>query len=324
MGNLIARSLVLLLTLACPCPLVAAPLETTAPHPLATLRIETIPTDNATPILYAQRAGLFAKAGIEVQIDKAGSGAAIAAAVLAGSFDIGLSNLVTLMSAHVRGVGFTLLAPAGLYRSKTPFSELVVARDSPASTGKDLEGKTIATPALDSISTLVISAWVDRHGGDSRTLKYVELPINATQAALEAHRVDAAMMNDTPLSTALASGTIRILAPAMDAVAPEFPYTAWFASSEWAAKHRDLVQAFSRVVAASTAYTNGHHAETAAMLAGFSGLPLDVIEHSNRSESGTTLRLSEIQPLIDLAAKYQLIAHAFPARELVDPSVARP
>jgi len=295
-----------------------------SPPPLVPLRIQTIPTDDATPILYAQRAGLFAKAGIDVELDKAGSGAAIAAAVLAGSYDIGLSNLVTLMEAHARGVGFTLLAAAGSYRSKAPFSELVVAHDSSAAGAKDLNGKTIATPALDSLSTLVISAWVDRHGGDSRTLKFVEIPISAAPAALEEHRIDAALMNDTVLSSALASGTVRILAPAMDAVAPHFPYSGWFASTAWAAQHRDLVQAFSRVIAESAAYTNAHHAETAAMLAAFTGQTLEVVERANRPEDDTTLRLSEIQPLVDLAAKYKLIPQAFPAREMVDPSVARP
>jgi NitT/TauT family transport system substrate-binding protein len=311
-----ARILALLLAVAAPASVGAAPLQT--------VRIQTIPTDDATPIIYAQRSGMFAKAGLDVQIDKANSGAAIAAAVLAGSFDIALSNLVTLMTAHGRGVGFTLLAAAGSYSSKTPFSELVVARDSTASTGKDLNGKTIATPALDSLSTLVISAWVDREGGDSRTLKFVEIPISAAPAALELHRIDASLMNDTVLSTALASGNVRILAPAMDAVAPEFPYSGWFTSSAWAAKHRDLVQAFARVVAESTAYTNAHHSETAAMLAAFTGQTVEVIEHSNRPELGTTLHLSQIQPLIDLAAKYKIISRAFPARELVDPAVARP
>ncbi len=313
---LIARLAVLLIALSAPGSLAAAPLET--------LRIQTIATDDATPILYAQRAGLFAKAGVDVQLEKAGSGAAIAAAVLAGSFDIGLSNLVTLMNAHTRGVGFTLLAAAGVYKSKTPFSELVVARDSTAVSGKDLNGKTIATPALDSLSTLVISAWVDKHGGDSRTLKFVEIPISAAPAALELHRIDASLMNDTVLASALAAGTVRVLAPAMDAVAPEFPYSGWFASSAWAAQHRELVKSFARVVAESTAYTNAHHAETAAMLAAFTGQTLDVVERSNRPETGTELRLSQIQPLIDLAAKYKIISHTFPAQELVDPSVAKP
>ncbi len=125
-GNSLSAALLALLVA-----LTAPPSRATA-APLQTVRIQTIATDDATPILYAQKAGLFAKAGIDVQIERAGSGAAIAAAVLAGSFDIGLSNLVTLMSAHVRGVGFTLLAPAGTYHSKTPFSELVVAHDSTA------------------------------------------------------------------------------------------------------------------------------------------------------------------------------------------------
>jgi NitT/TauT family transport system substrate-binding protein len=295
-----------------------------SPPPLATLRIQTIATDDATPILYAQKSGMFARAGLDVQLDRAGSGAAIAAAVLSGAYDVGLSNLVTLMSAHVRGVGFTLLAPAGVYRSKAPDSELVVAHDSTAVSGKDLDGKTIATPALDSLSTLVVSNWVDAHGGDSRTLKFVELPISATPVAIEQHRIDGALMNNTVLSAALAAGTVRILAPAMDAIAPEFPYSGWFATTDWAAKHRDLVQAFARVMAESTAYTNAHHDETAAMLADFTGQTLDQVEHTSRPETGTVLRLSQIQPLIDRAAKYKFIAHAFPARELVDPSVARP
>jgi NitT/TauT family transport system substrate-binding protein len=316
MRSFIIRTLVLCFALSMPGSLGAAP--------LTTLRIQTIPTDDATPILYAQRAGLFAKAGIDVELDKANSGAAIAAAVLAGSFDVGLSNLVTLMSAHVRGVGFTLLAAAGSYRSKTPFSELVVARDSTTTNAKDLNGKTIATPALDSLSTLVISAWVDRHGGDSRTLKFVEIPISAAAAALDLHRVDASLMNDTVLASALASGKVRILAPAMDAIAPQFPYSGWFASSAWAAQHRDLVQSFARVLAESTAYTNAHHAETAAMLAAFTGQTLDTVERSDRPELDSSLRLSEIQPLIDLAAKYKFIAHAFPAQEIVDPGVAKP
>lgn len=312
------RSLVLglVLALATPCAAAAAPLQT--------LRIETIPTDDATPLLWAQQSGMFAKAGIDVRIDKAGSGAAIAAAILAGSYDVGLSNLVTLSEAHARGVGFTLLAPAGAYESKTPFSELVVAHDSPIRAGKELNGKTVATPALDSLSTLVISAWVDAQGGDSHSLKFVELPISATPAALAAHRIDAALMNDTVLASALAAGTVRILGPALDAVAPEFPYSGWFASAAWAASHRDLVRAFVRIMAEATAYTNAHKPQTAALLASFTGADLAVVQKANRSDSGTALRLSQVQPLIDLAAKYKFIARPFPAAEIIDPAAVKP
>ncbi|HEY4139041.1 MAG TPA: ABC transporter substrate-binding protein [Casimicrobiaceae bacterium] len=314
--SVIAPAFALALLLFAPRALPAASLQV--------LRVETIPTDDATPLLYAQKSGMFAKAGVDVTIDKANSGSAIAAAILSGSYDVGLSNLVTLSEAHVRGVGFTLLAPAGTYHSKTPFSELVVARDAPMASGKDLNGKTIATPSLDSLSTLVISAWVDAQGGDARTLKFVEIPISAAQAALETHRIDASLMNDTVLSKALATGAVRILGPALDAVAPEFPYSGWFTSSAWANAHRDLVRSFVRVMAESTAYTNAHKAETAALLASFTGQDLAVVQKSNRDDSGTVLRLSQIQPLIDLAAKYKFIARTFPAQDIVDPLAAKP
>ena len=160
--------------------------------------------------------------------------------------------------------------------------------------GQDLDGKTIATPgarfALDA-GHLELGRRARR-----RFASTPEIRRAPDQRRARRHRActasTRALMNDTALSTALAAGTVRILAPAMDAIAPEFPYSGWFTTTDWAAKHRDRWQAFARVMAESTAYTNAHHAETAAMLADFTGQTLDAVEHSNRPETGTVLRLS--------------------------------
>src|SRR6202042_2841055 len=88
--------------------------QSAAAPPLVTLHLSATPDDDVGPILYAQRAGLLARAGITVVLDKSASGAAAAAAVLSGSYDIAKSSLVNLMSAHEKGVPFTLVAPAGM------------------------------------------------------------------------------------------------------------------------------------------------------------------------------------------------------------------
>ena len=56
-----------------------------AAAPPDVLRVATAGDDNAAPLLYADKAGLFKKSGLDVQITKMKSGAAIAAAVAGGS-----------------------------------------------------------------------------------------------------------------------------------------------------------------------------------------------------------------------------------------------
>src|SRR5579863_6587500 len=81
----------------------------------ATLRLASAPDDDVTPVLYAQHAGLFRAAGIDVVITPLANGAAVAAAVAGGSVDVGKSSTMSLINAHARGVPLTIVAPSGFY-----------------------------------------------------------------------------------------------------------------------------------------------------------------------------------------------------------------
>src|SRR5579875_1677457 len=167
---------------------------------LPTIKVGLVPSDDITPVLYAARTGMFRKAGFDVQLIPATSGTAVAQAVVGGSYDIGKSSLVSLMNAHLRGLPLYLIAAGGVYDSSAPYAELVVAPDAPYKSGKDLNGKTIGVPALNDLNEVVIDGWVDQHGGDSKTLHYVEIPNSAATAALAEHRIDAYVMLYPPLS----------------------------------------------------------------------------------------------------------------------------
>ncbi|HEY5340927.1 MAG TPA: hypothetical protein VIK27_07870 [Candidatus Aquilonibacter sp.] len=54
-----------------------------------TLHIGTTPTDTGAQVYYAMDLGLFKKAGFDVDVSSLNAGSAIAAAVSAGSFEIG-------------------------------------------------------------------------------------------------------------------------------------------------------------------------------------------------------------------------------------------
>ena len=45
--------------------------------------------DDVTPLLWAKATGMFAKAGLDVDIEKLTSGSAVTSAVIGGTLDIG-------------------------------------------------------------------------------------------------------------------------------------------------------------------------------------------------------------------------------------------
>jgi NitT/TauT family transport system substrate-binding protein len=281
------------------------------------LRLGTPMSDDYTPLLYAIHAGLFKKAGIDVQVTVLANGSAIAAAVAGGALDIGKASLVSLMNAHAHGVPIVLVAAGAMYNAKSPYAELVMPADATYKTGKDLAGKTIGVPAIGDFNTLVTSMWVDQNGGDSKTLKFVEIPNTAEAPAVAEKRIDAAVLQQPDLALALETGKVKVLGLAYSAISPNFMFAGWFAMDTWASAHPDLVKTFQRVAADAARYTNAHHADTVTMLADASKMPLATIEKMSRVDTALTLDPNIIQPIIDASAKYKLLPRAFPAKELI-------
>jgi NitT/TauT family transport system substrate-binding protein len=288
-----------------------------SPAPIV-VRVGLVPNDDAaTPLLYAQRAGLFAKAGIDLQLALQTSGSAVTAAVVAGTYDIGKSSIVPLINAHQHDLPITIVAPAAIWNGKSPFAALLVRADSPVRTGKDLEGKLIGVQSLNDMNQVATDAWVGQHGGDPATLRFVEIPMTAGAAALKNGRIDAAAFVEPVLDDALADGQLRALPGAYEAIAPQYLFAAWFSTKSWVRDHPDTARQFARILADAARYTNAHHHETAALVAQFTSIPLPVIEHMTRTPSGTVLDPEQLQPIIDAAVKYKVLAHGFPATEMI-------
>jgi NitT/TauT family transport system substrate-binding protein len=311
---LLIRTALLLLTLALGA---QAPLPARAQAAPVTLHLSASPVDDVMPVLYAQRAGLFRAAGITIVLDRATSGGAIAAAVAGGAIDIGKGNIASIITAHAHNVPLVIIAPAAIYDPKTPDAVLLVAASSTLRSARDLTGKTIGTPSLNDLSTVATQAWMENNSVDPHGAQFVEMPFPAMEAALDQNRVQAVIQVKPFITDAVDSGKARILGLNYSAVGNRFLESAWFASSDFVAKNKDVVAKFQRVVAQASAYTNAHQAETVDLLATWAGIDPQRAARVPRIVTGTTLQAREIQPVIDIAAKYNLISKAFDAREIM-------
>jgi NitT/TauT family transport system substrate-binding protein len=241
------------------------------------MTLGAVPEESVTPALWAEQSGMFLRAGLDVDVQSQGSGTAIAAGVAGGSYAVGKSSLGAIISAHSHGLPFVLVAGGSRYDAKNSYSKLAVKADSPFKTGADLNGKIIAAPALNDLTTIATKAWIDQHGGDSSTVKVLELPFAAIPDALAASRVDAGFIADPVLQQAIDAGKVRVLADAFGAIASQFMITAWFVTADYAAKNREALAKFNRVMTEASAYVEAHPSDAVALLSKFGGVDQAVI-----------------------------------------------
>jgi NitT/TauT family transport system substrate-binding protein len=179
---------------------------------------------------------------------------------------------------------------------------------------KDLENKTIALNGLRNITQIGADAWLEANGADYTKARYVEMPFPQMGAALEAGRIDAAVIAEPELSSALAGGA-RIIGQPYTAIAKQFLIGGWFTTGAWAKAHPAELRRFVAAIEEAGRWANGHRAESARILEKYT--KIHVSPSMKRTTYADRLTPSEIQPLIDAAAKYKSLKAPFPASEMI-------
>jgi NitT/TauT family transport system substrate-binding protein len=282
----------------------------------AVVRVSTNPIDSGAEVYYAQDLGFFAKAGIDAQIQPGKNGAAIAAAVAAGAIDVGYSDLGSLAKAHARGIDFAIVAPAAMWVSSAPVNVIMVAKDSPIRSARDLNGKVVAVPGLGTGADYTVRDWLEANGADLATIKFIELSYAAMPAAIAAGRIDAAHVAEPFIAVAKQNG--RVLASADDVLGKSYLRTVWFANGAWAKAHPDLIAKFAAVMHDTARWANDkrNYPRSAAILVKYAQLDPSIIGGMTRVVYGESLDPKLLQPEIDSNAKYGGFT-TFPAVDLL-------
>lgn len=279
------------------------------------VRVGALPLDTTGVVYYAHDLGMFAAAGLEVDLQAYSAAAQAAAAIAGGSLDVSLANVTTIAAGHLRGLDLRFIAPAAVATTATRTDVIAVAADTPYRKASDLNGKVVGIGALKSMQQVSALSWMERHGGDPASLKFVELPFPEMVTALAAHRVDAALVVE-PFVTA-GGAQIRSLGSVLDGVAPTFMYIGFFAANSWLAANVPIAERFVSTIRQAAVWANTHHPESAAILLRYTKLDPAIASTMARATYGTTLDAALVQPPIDVSAKYGIIERSFPAAEIV-------
>ena len=278
------------------------------------LRVASSTADGFAQAAYADAAGFFKRAQLNVSLEILANSGAMIAAVAGGSMDIGLTNPISLANAVAQGIPVAAIAPSVLYTAAKPTAWLIVDKASPLKTARDLEGKTVGLIELRGITQTGMTEWLKTNGADPKAVHFLEIPFAAMGPAIPS-RIDAGFISEPSFTRNL--DHTRVLADPYEAVASAWYVSLWFAGTAWIAKHAAETKRFAQTIVQAGAWANAHHRETATVLQRVAGLPADVVAKMHRVEFAEHFDPALVQPILDAAARNNALKRPMTAQELI-------
>jgi NitT/TauT family transport system substrate-binding protein len=269
---------------------------------LAPIRVALVVSDSSALCEYARVGGFLDKSGMTVDIQYLANGGASLPALLGGTIDITPSNSLSALIAQEKGLPLKIIAMEAIYRSGQASTLMLVNRDSPLQTARDLEGKTVAISTLLSNTHIAVMRWIDKNGGNSKAVKYIELGFSAMPAALEAKRVDAIMVAEPNIAASMSFA--RVFADAYGSYAPTWLQDCFVSTDAWIAAHPAETKAFCAAMLATAAWANRNHDKTAPILAKALKMDEHVVDTMRRAVFAEKVTPALLGPVVDAGLAY--------------------
>lgn len=224
---------------------IAAGATAKAADDTVTVAYQTVVEPSKVP----QADGTYEKAtGAKFDWRKFDSGADVVAAIASGAVDIGYVGSSPLAAAASRELPIETFFVVGLIGE----SEALVVRDGAGiSTPKDLVGKKVGVPFVSTTHYSLLAA-LKHWGIDPKSVEILNLRPPEIAAAWARGDIDAAYVWDPALGKIKETG--KLLVTSADVAkwgAPTFD--AWIVRKDFAEKHPDIVEGFTRVTGAAYA-----------------------------------------------------------------------
>jgi NitT/TauT family transport system substrate-binding protein len=285
----------------------------------APVRMGSMAIDASAGPYYGADAGIWTQNGVAAQITMSQTGNAILQGVVAGDLDVGLSNPLSLAIAIARNIPVAMIAPAVVYSQRDANPNLVVAKDGPIKTPRDLIGATFGVGSLGDFSQLSLLAWLDKNNIPRDGVKFIELKLPETGAALAKNVIQAGLLTEPFKADAIRAGQIREFGDTVLAIAPELAPTVWFASKAWLQKSPDVAKRVVKGIYATAQFANTHQRETGASLVRISKMDPSVVATMKRLIFATSNERRYVEPILVLAAKYNMIGRPLTFEEYCPP-----
>ncbi len=283
------------------------------------LNVGTMKIGDLSPFFLALERAFFKEAGLDINVAAMVGGAAVAPALASGALNIGWSNVVSIYQGFLQGFDYRFIANGAINKRGTnDVFGFQVAIDSPIKSAKDLEGATCASNTLRNIIHVSGLHWIDRNGGDSSKVKWIELPFPQMEPALVNKQIDAFVAVEPFVTVpSKVNKKTKVLGYPLGGIAPRLLIAAYFASEAWIQKNRDETKAFITALNRGIDAHNANPEEAKVTLAKYTGLKPELLKEMVLPAFEKQIVPSDLQPMMDVSLQYKLIERKFPARQVI-------
>jgi NitT/TauT family transport system substrate-binding protein len=275
---------------------------------LKTVRVGYIPIQDSIPLFLGLEKGYFKEQGLDIKHTPMAGGAVILPAVASGAIDIGLGNYVSVILGRQQNFKFSVIAAGVFCRSAPPdWVAMVVKKDSPIKSAKDLAGKRISTNTLRNINDLITSDYLSKNGVNPKGVTWVEVPFPHQLGALENNQIAAAALPEPFVTIGLQKGLIRVLDYCWYKVKAGLPVAGVSAYENWIVKNEETVEKFVRAYGKAVMDINSDPNEARRIVPTFSKITPKLAKDIVISEFRSTISVKELQFIADLCYKYEFI-----------------
>jgi NitT/TauT family transport system substrate-binding protein len=267
-----------------------------------TLIIGLSPTPSSAPVVLADKRGFFKAEGLTVKTEIIQAPQTVIPKILNGGIDIFKGSYVSLINIQDSGVAKVKILSDTL-QAAPGIAGVVVVKDSPLQTPKDLKGKTIAVNSLKNLGTLSMSAHLAIHDVTPEQVRFTVVDFQAQLAALKSGRVDAAWMVEPFLSAAQQAGA-RLLLDTNTGPTDKFPIDGWAATQDWVSRNPRTAAAFQRAVAKAQRLAAADRAALAEVVPLYTQTPKEAVMTMAMGTFPTSLDARRIQRVADLMNEF--------------------
>lgn len=288
------------------------------------LRFAYLLADSMLPIIAAQKAGAYEKAGIDLELTEVQNGPAVVAAIASGEADIGYAAPIPPINARLNGVNVKMiLALAHEVDPDKKFIWLIASKASGVTKLDDIKGKKISFNANGGLCEL---AWRDhlmKAGLSLDDVSPVVLPFPQQEAALEQGSIDAACTVNPFYSSITANKTIGSLVIAKGMLADEKEPVindVIFATDDYLATNREALKKFAAVTDQAYKDMLADRAKEEAAAVEFLGLTPETAKTFTLPilEQAMKIETADVQKLLDSMHKTGMLPDAVKADNMVD------
>jgi NitT/TauT family transport system substrate-binding protein len=278
-----------------------------APAPEVILRVGYVPIADCLPLYVALERGLFTSRGLKVEVTQLQSGQRIIEAMGAGELEVGISNVVSTVTAHARGIPVVSFTGGAMETPERTTRGLMVLADSPIKTPADLVGKRVAVNGLRNIEHVKLRQYLELHKVPIDKVEVVEAPFPQMEGVLRNGSVAAAMANEPFLAIALKHGSVRILGRPYTETSPRTFVSSYVAMRPWLDGNTDAARKFAQAIAEATAFVNANPDESRKIVLKYIRVPEEVSADFVLPYFEPTFDATALAPMVGELARQAII-----------------